>query len=158
MNKIILVGRLTKDPEVRTTSAGFNTANFTIAVNRRTKNNEGNYDADFLPCVAFRNTADFISKYFKKGNLIGVEGRVQTRNYDAQDGTKRYVTEVIVENVEFVGGKNENNVNTNNDNSVYIDSPSEAPIDNMPEYDIPTSDPYENYDKEVSLSDNDLPF
>ena len=155
MNKIILVGRLTKDPEVRTTSAGFNTVNFTVAVNRNFKNKEGNYDADFLPCVAFRSTADFVSKFFKKGNMISLEGRVQTRNYDAQDGTKRYVTEVVVDNVEFVGGKNEGSSSSNTD---YVDAPSEAPIDEMPEYDIPTSDPYENYDKEVSLSDNDLPF
>ncbi len=160
MNKIVLVGRLTKDPEVRSTSAGFATANFTVAVSRNFKNKDGNYDADFLPCVAFRNTADFVSKHFKKGNLIGVEGRVQTRNYDAQDGTKRYVTEVVVENIEFVGGKNESSsseFNNSNDNS-YVDAPSQDQIDQMPEYDIPTSDPYENYDKEVSLSDNDLPF
>ena len=154
MNKIILVGRLTKDPEVRSTSAGFSTANFTVAVNRNFKNKDGNYDADFLPCVAFRNTADFVSKFFKKGNMISLEGRVQTRNYDAQDGTKRYVTEVVVENVEFVGGKNESSAPSND----YVDAPVEAPIDNMPEYDIPDHDPYENYDKEVSLSDNDLPF
>ena len=156
MNKIILVGRLTKDPEVRTTSAGFNTVNFTVAVNRNFKNKDGNYDADFLPCVAFRNTADFISKFFKKGSMISLDGRVQTWNYDAQDGSKRYVTEVVVENVEFVGGKNDNGSGpVNND---YVDAPAQAPIDEMPEYDIPTSDPYENYDKEVSLSDNDLPF
>ena len=156
MNKIILVGRLTKDPEVRTTSAGFNTVNFTVAVNRNFKNKDGNYDADFLPCVAFRQTADFVSKFFKKGSMISLDGRVQTRSYDAQDGSKRYVTEVVVENVEFVGGKNDNGSGpVNND---YVDAPAQAPIDEMPEYDIPTSDPYENYDKEVSLSDNDLPF
>ena len=155
MNKIILVGRLTKDPEVRSTSSGVNVANFTVAVNRRFKNKDGNYDADFLPCVAFRQTADFISKFFKKGNMISLEGRVQTRSYDAQDGSKRYVTEVVVENVEFVGGKNDSSSSSNTD---FVDEPSVAPIDEMPEYDIPTSDPYENYDKEVSLSDNDLPF
>ena len=155
MNKIVLVGRLTKDPEVRSTSAGFSTANFTVAVNRRFKNKEGQYDADFLPCVAFRSTAEFVGKHFKKGSLIGVEGSVQTRSYDAQDGTKRYVTEVVVENAEFAGGKNDSSTSSNN---AYVDAPSEAPIDEMPEYDIPTSDPYENYDKEVSLSDNDLPF
>ena len=155
MNKIILVGRLTKDPEVRSTSAGYSTANFTVAVNRNFKNKEGNYDADFLPCVAFRQTADFVSKFFKKGNMISLEGRVQTRNYDAQDGTKRYVTEVVVENVEFVGGKNESSSGTSTE---YVDVPMDDPIDEMPEYDIPASDPYENYDKEVSLSDNDLPF
>ena len=157
MNKIILVGRLTRDPEVRSTSTGASTANFTVAVSRNFKNKEGNYDADFLPCVAFRAQADFVSKFFKKGSLIGVEGRGQTRNYDAQDGTKRYVTEVVVENIEFVGGKNENS-SSNSSDSAYVDAPSEDVVDNLPEYDIPASDPYENYDKEVSLSDNDLPF
>lgn len=156
MNKIILVGRLTRDPELRSTSTGISTANFTVAVNRNFKNKDGQYDADFISCVAFRNTADFISKYFKKGNMICLDGRVQTRSYDAQDGTKRYVTEVVVENVEFVGGKNENSSNQNNTN--YVDAPSQNDIDIVPEYDIPKSDPYENYDKEVSLSDNDLPF
>ena len=155
MNKIILIGRLTKDPEVRSTSTGITTANFTVAAQRPFKNKNGEQEADFLPCVAFRNSADFISKYFKKGSMICVEGRVQTRNYDAQDGTKRYVTEVVVENAEFDGKKNDSSTSSNN---AYVDAPSEAPIDEMPEYDIPTSDPYENYDKEVSLSDNDLPF
>ena len=157
MNKVVLVGRLTRDPEVRSTSAGFSTARFTVAVNRNFKNKEGNYDADFISCVAFRNTADFVSKFFKKGSMIGLEGRIQTGSYDAQDGTKRYTTEVAVDNVEFVGGKNDNSSQMSN-NEGYIDSPASAPIDIMPEYDIPTSDPYENYDKEISLSDNDLPF
>ena len=159
MNRVELTGRLTADPELRYTESDKAYTRFTLAVNRNFKNKDGNYDADFLPCVAFRSQADFVSRYFKKGSMIGIEGRVQVRNYDAQDGTKRYVTEVVVENIEFVGGKNENsNSSSNNDNSAYIDAPSEAPIDNMPEYDIPASDPYENYDKEVSLSDNDLPF
>ena len=158
MNKIILVGRLTKDPEVRTTSTGSQVTNFTIAVSRNFKNKDGNYDADFLPCVAFRSTAEFVGKYFKKGSLIGVEGSVQTRSYDAQDGTKRYVTEVMVENAEFVGGKNEGSSASQPESSSFEDMPAEAPVDAMPEYDIPDSDPYENYDKEVSLSDNDLPF
>lgn len=157
MNKIVLVGRLTRDPELRSTTAGFSAVSFTVAVNRNFKNKDGGYDADFLPCVAFRNTADFVSKFFKKGSMIGVEGRVQTRSYDAQDGSKRYVTEIVVENAEFVGGRNENS-GSQPTNNAYVDAPSVAPIDPMPEYDISTSDPYENYDKEVSLSDNDLPF
>ena len=105
MNKVILVGRLTRDPELRSTTSGFNTANFSVAVQRNFKNKDGNFDADFINCVAFRNQADFISKYFKKGNMIGLEGRIQSRSYDANDGTKRYVTEVLVDNVEFVGSK-----------------------------------------------------
>ena len=154
MNRVCLVGRLTAKPELRYTGSNTAYTRFTVAVNRNFKNKEGNYDADFLPCVAFRSQADFISKYFKKGSLIGIEGRVQTRNYDAQDGTKRYVTEVVVENIEYVGSKNDNGSSS----SAYVDEPSQEPIDSMPEYDIPTSDPYENYDKEISLSDNDLPF
>lgn len=158
MNKIMLVGRLSKDPELRSTSAGFNTTNFSVAVSRNFKNKEGKYEADFLQCVAFRNQADFVSKYFKKGSLISVEGRVQTRNYDAQDGTKRYVTEVIVENVEFVGGKNESSSQSTN-NGYYSDAPAndDVQVDSQ-EVEIPSSEPYENYSDEVSLSDNDLPF
>ena len=157
MNKVVLVGRLTRDPEVRSTSSGSNTARFTVAVNRNFKNKDGQYDADFVSCVAFRNTADFVSRFFKKGSMIGLEGRIQTGSYDAQDGSKRYTTDVVVDNVEFVGGRNESSVVPTN-NSSYIDMPANDPIDMMPEYDIPTSDPYENYDKEISLSDNDLPF
>lgn len=157
MNKVVLVGRLTRDPEVRSTSSGSNTARFTVAVNRNFKNKDGQYDADFVSCVAFANSADFISKFFKKGSMIGIEGRIQTGSYDAQDGSKRYTTDVVVENAEFVGGRNEGAPMTPSNNS-YVDMPASAPIDMMPEYDIPTSDPYENYDKEISLSDNDLPF
>ena len=157
MNKVVLVGRLTRDPEVRSTSSGSNTARFTVAVNRNFKNKDGQYDADFVSCVAFRNTADFVSKFFKKGSMIGLEGRIQTGSYDAQDGSKRYTTDVVVDNVEFVGGRNEGSSSVPSNNS-YMDMPASDPIDMMPEYDIPTSDPYENYDKEVSLSDNDLPF
>ena len=157
MNKVVLVGRLTRDPEVRTNSSGISSARFTVAVNRNYKNREGQYDADFVSCVAFRNTAEFIGKFFKKGSMIGLEGRIQTGSYDAQDGTKRYTTDVAVDNVEFVGGRNEGGSTMPSNNS-YMDIPSSNPIDIMPEYDIPTSDPYENYDKEVSLSDNDLPF
>ncbi len=157
MNKVVLVGRLTRDPEVRSTSSGSSTARFTVAVNRNFKNKDGQYDADFVSCVAFRNTADFVSKFFKKGSMIGLEGRIQTGSYDAQDGSKRYTTDVVVDNVEFVGGRNEGGSPAPSNNS-YMDMPASDPIDMMPEYDIPTSDPYENYDKEVSLSDNDLPF
>lgn len=156
MNKVVLVGRLTRDPENRSTAAGISNARFTIAVNRNFKNKDGNYDADFISCVAFRNTADFISKFFKKGSLICIEGRIQTGSYDAQDGTKRYTTDVVVDNAEFVGGKNDSSSQPTDSN--YMDAPASDPIDVMPEYDIPNSDPYENYDKEVSLSDNDLPF
>ena len=157
MNKVVLVGRLTRDPEVRSTSSGSNTARFTVAVNRNFKNKDGQYDADFVSCVAFRNTAVFVSRFFKKGSMIGLEGRIQTGSYDAHDGSKRYTTDVVVDNVEFVGGRNESSAAPTN-NSSYVDMPANDTIDMMPEYDIQTSDPYENYDKEISLSDNELPL
>ena len=104
MNKIILVGRLTKDPEVRTTSAGFNTVNFTVAVNRNFKNTEGNYDADFISCVAYGNQADLVSKYLDKGSKVSVEGHIQTGSYE-KDGKKTYTTDIVVEKIQFLDSK-----------------------------------------------------
>jgi len=108
MNKVELVGRLTRDPEVRYTQ-GENAsaiARFSVAVNRRFKNNEGNYDADFINCVAFGRSGEFIEKYFKKGMAIGISGRIQTGNYTNKDGVKVYTTDVVVEEAEFVESKN----------------------------------------------------
>ena len=104
MNKSILVGRLTKEPELRTTANGVSVVSFTVAVNRRFKNAEGNYDADFINCVAYRTTAEFIGKNFIKGQQIGLVGSIQTRSYD-KDGKKVYVTEVAIDEAYFVGGK-----------------------------------------------------
>lgn len=104
INKTILVGRLTKEPELRTTASGVSVASFTVAVNRRFKNAEGNYDADFINCVAYRNTAEFVCGNFVKGQQIGLVGSIQTRNYD-KDGKKVYVTEVAVDEAYFVGDK-----------------------------------------------------
>lgn len=101
MNKVALVGNLTRDPETRQTQSGQSACNFTVACQRHFKNAEGKYDADFIPCVAWRQTADFVAKYFKKGSKIGLTGSIQTRSYD-KDGQKRYVTEVVVDEVEFV--------------------------------------------------------
>jgi len=157
MNKVILIGRITKDPEVRYSQNGTSSyLMFTLAIDRSSRDASGQRTADFISCTAFNQPADFISRFVRKGYLLSVVGRLQTRSYQGQDGQMRYVTEVVVENVEFVGGKNESSSAPSNNE--YVDAPATAPIDEMPEYDIPTSDPYENYDKEVSLSDNDLPF
>lgn len=106
MNKSILVGRLTKDVELKTTQSGVSVCSFTIAVNRKFKNSEGNYDADFINCVAWRGQAEFLSKYFEKGSVVGIVGTIQTRSYDS-DGHKVWVTEVVADEVSFVGGKKE---------------------------------------------------
>ena len=112
MNKAILVGRLTRDPELKSTANGTNVCSFSVAVNRRYKNAEGNYDADFINCTAWRQTAEFVSKYFTKSRMIGVVGSIQTRNYDDKDGKKVYVTEVAADEVYFVESKGDNNNNT----------------------------------------------
>lgn len=107
MNQCQLVGNITRDPEYRTLQSGVTCCQFTVACQRRFKNANGGYDADFISCVAWRQTADFIHRYFIKGNKIGLTGTLQTRSYDAQDGSKRYVTEVLVENVEFVAPRSD---------------------------------------------------
>lgn len=103
MNKCIFIGRLAADPELRTTQNGISNCNFKIAVQRRFKDNNGERQADFFTCVSWRQTAEFVARYFHKGDPIAVEGSMQNRSYDAQDGSKRYVTELIVDNVEMCG-------------------------------------------------------
>ena len=122
MNKVIIIGRFTRDPEIKY-STGENataTARFSLAVNRRFKNKEGNYDADFINCVAFGKTAEFIEKYFSKGMAIGITGRIQTGSYTNKEGQKVYTTDVVVEETEFVESKNKgtsDNISNNNANS-----------------------------------------
>lgn len=137
MNKVIIIGRFTRDPEIKYTT-GENataTARFSLAVNRRFKNKEGNYDADFINCVAFGKTAEFIEKYFTKGMAIGITGRIQTGSYTNKEGQKVYTTDVVVEETEFVESKNKgtsDNVPNNNANS--------------------------NSDFEETISDDEMPF
>lgn len=106
MNKVILLGRLTKDPETRyTQSTNTQVTSFTLAVNRRFVKQGEERQADFINCVAWNKTAEFVSKYFRKGQQVGVIGRIQTRNYDDEQGIKHYVTEIIAEEVYFAGDK-----------------------------------------------------
>ncbi|MBE5792799.1 MAG: single-stranded DNA-binding protein [Clostridiales bacterium] len=102
MNKAILIGNLTRDPEVRTTGSGVSVCTFTIAVNRRFANQQGVREADFINIVAWRQTAELCGRYLAKGRKVAVVGSIQTRSYDAQDGSKRYVTEVVADEVEFI--------------------------------------------------------
>src|SRR3954451_4633600 len=117
MNRVVLVGRLTKDPELRYTPSGVAVATFTLAVNRNFTNHQGERETDFINCVVWRKPAENVANYLKKGSLAGVDGRIQTRNYEGQDGKRVYVTEVLAESVQFLepkgssggGGKNDNN-------------------------------------------------
>ena len=102
MNKVELIGRLTKDPEIRTTSNQVAFCNFTLAVDRSFKDSNGQRQADFINCVAWRQTATFIQKYFRKGNRLAVIGSIQTRSYEDKNGQKVFVTEVVADEAEFV--------------------------------------------------------
>ena len=106
MNNCSLIGRLTKDPEVKKTQSGTSVCSFTIAVDRRFKNADGTREADFIPCVGWRQVADIIGQYFHKGSRIGITGSIQTRSYDGQNG-KVFITEVLVSEIEFIDKKSE---------------------------------------------------
>ena len=106
MNRTTLVGRLTKNPELRYTPSGIATVRFTIAVNRQFKT-EGQPDADFINCIAWRKTAENLANFQKKGNLIGVDGRIQTASYEGQDGKRVYTTDVLAESIQFYDKKSD---------------------------------------------------
>ena len=105
MNKVMLIGRVATDIDMKQTQGGHSVAQFRIAVNRRFANAEGVREADFIPIVAWRQLADNVHKYLTKGRQCAVFGTIQTRSYDAQDGSKRYVTEVLADEIEFLGDK-----------------------------------------------------
>ena len=111
MNKCLLIGNVCAKPEAYTTQGGVSRSNFKLAVPRAYKNSAGNYDADFLPIVAWRQTADFCNRYLDKGRKVAIEGSIQTRSYDAQDGSKHYVTEIIADRVEALGGRQDGTQN-----------------------------------------------
>ena len=114
MNKVILIGNLASDPESRTTQSGIAQCSFRLAVQRRFKGANGERETDFLPVVCWRQTAEFAQRYLAKGRKVAVEGGIQTRSYDAQDGSKRYVTEIIADSVEAVGWRDDGAQNAQN--------------------------------------------
>lgn len=109
MNIVVLIGRITKDIEVRYTEKNLAVSNFTIAVRKDYKNTDGEYESDFINCVSFGNISEYLKKYATKGNLIAVNGRIQTRNYEDKEGNKRYITEIFVSKVTLLSsGKSKN--------------------------------------------------
>lgn len=143
MNKVELIGRLTKEPEIKLTSNQTQFCNFTIAVDRRFKDANGQRQADFINCVAWKNTAVFIQKYFHKGNKIGVVGSIQTRSFDDQNGQKRFVTEVIVDEAEFVESQ---------------PSAQPAPAPASDETAVTADEPSTNFEKATTEEMAQLPF
>ena len=156
MNKVILIGRLTRDPELRYTSSNVATATFSIAVDRNFTNQNGEREADFINIVVWRKQAENCKNYLTKGSQVAIEGRIQTRNYDGQDGKKVYVTEVVADNVQFLGGKGSNN--SSNQNSLDQTTPYDFAQDAPQETTDVSGDPYADFGADIEINDADLPF
>lgn len=149
MNKVILIGRLSRDPEMRTTGSGTAVTRFTVAVSRPFQNPNGERQTDFINCIAWRRQAENIAKYCTKGSQVAIEGRIQTGSYDAQDGTKRYTTDIVCDNVTFLGSRNSDNASSN----TFQAEPTEV----VETADL-SEDPFKDFGDEIALSDDDLPF
>ncbi len=161
MNRVVLVGRLTRDPELRNTNSGVPVVAFTIAVNRTfTSNATGEREADFINCIVFNKPAENLNRYIRKGGLVGVDGRIQTRSYTAQDGSKRYVTEVVCENIQFLepkGNSQGNNYGAYDDYSPY-DMPRNNQRQSYQPQNKPANNPFEDVQAQFDITDDDLPF
>ena len=155
INRTVLVGRLTRDPELRYTQGGTAVASFTLAVNRQFTNSQGEREADFINCVIWRKAAENFVNFTNKGSLVGIDGRLQTRNYENKQGQRVYVTEVVAENFSLLESKNVNssdNTNNNpNNKSSNLNNQPKKPNNN-------TSDPFAGNGKPMDISDSDLPF
>lgn len=182
INNVVLVGRLTKDAELRYTGSGIAVASFTVAVERPYTNAQGEKETDFINCVAWRKTAEIISNFTRKGSLVGVTGRMQTRNYTNNEGRKVYITEVVCENFQMLEPKsvtekraqndeansgggysnssNNSNYSNNSNNSGYSQKTNQAPKNNQSNYANFDEDPFQSKsnDDSIDISDDDLPF
>lgn len=159
LNRVVLVGRLTKDPEYRVTPSGVAIASFTLAVNRTFTNAQGERQADFINCIVFRKQADNVNTYLHKGSLAGVDGRLQSRSYDNQEGRRVFVTEVVCESVQFLEPKNSRNGGDHYDDYPQAQKTNDyAEREKKAQETMPTNNPFANADGPIDISDDDLPF
>lgn len=158
MNKAILIGRLTRDPELRHTSTGRAVCQITVAINRPFTNQSGQREADFINVVVWDKIGENLARYIKKGGQVAVEGRIQTRSYDNNEGKRMYVTEVIAQNVQFLDSKN----SSGSQDNASMNSPFDSEFENTNMQNIETidvdKDPFESFGESIAISDNDLPF
>ena len=155
MNKVFLIGRLSRDPELRHTTSGTAVCQINVAISRPVSQGS-EPQTDFINVVVWNKQAENVARYLSKGRQIAIEGRIQTRNYDNNEGKRTYVTEVIASNVEFLGSANDNNRNNTNSNPF-----DENPFDSMePPMDTTSvdNDPFASFGEKVEISDNELPF
>lgn len=157
INRVVLVGRLTRDPELKYTTNGAAVASFTLAVNRQFTNSQGEREADFINCVIWRKAAENFAKLVHKGSLVGIDGRLQTRNYENKQGNRVYVTEVVVDNFSLLEARyqapNDNSSDSTNVNANKAPSNNKANKSNNN-----MSDPFADNSKPMDISDDDLPF
>lgn len=161
LNRVVLVGRLTKDPEYRVTPSGVAVTTFTLAINRTFTNAQGERQADFINCVTFKKQAENVNNFLSKGSLAGVDGRLQSRSYDNQEGRRVFVTEVICDSVQFLEPKGSRNDGSQYDG--YPQAQSTSPNDYQEKHDkaqqsAPNNNPFANATGPVDISDDDLPF
>lgn len=138
LNRVVLIGRLARDPELRYTPSGVATCTFTLAVERNYSNSKGEREADFIPIVTWRNIAETCANYLRKGLLVAVEGRIQVRHYENNEGRRVYVTEVVADNVRFLKYANK--------------------LDTQTDAQDQSGDPFANSSEPIDISDDDLPF
>lgn len=161
INRVVLVGRLTKDPDLRYTPNGIPVASFTLAVNRTFTNQQGEREADFINCVVWRRQAENVANYLKKGSLAGVDGRIQTRHYEGQDGRRVYVTEVVADNVQFLeprsASSSSRGFETEKEPNPFGDYNQNQPRRSEDNFTRLDDNPFSG-EGEIDISDDDLPF
>lgn len=167
LNRVILVGRLTKDPELRYTPNGIASCRFQVAVNRTFKGQNGEQEADFINCQAWRKQAENLANFQRKGNLIGLEGRIQTGSYEGQDGKRVYTTDVVADSIQFLESRNsigssQNTSNyessTNTGGQYQGGSQGQNYGNNQPSYTRVDEDPFANSKGPIEVDSDDLPF
>lgn len=168
LNRVILIGRLTREPELRYTPAGVAVTQFSLAVDRPFSSNQGEREADFIPVVTWRQLAETCANYLKKGRLTAVEGRIQVRNYENNEGKRVYVTEVIADNVRFLESSNRESGGSNNSNSGQGTSSGGNYSSGNSSYGggsrsndnsrNDSRDPFQDDGRPIDISEDDLPF
>lgn len=158
INRAVLTGRLTKDPELRTTQSGLSVAAFNLAVDRQYTNANGKRGVDFISCVIWRKAAENFCKFTSKGSLVGIDGRIQTRNYDDKDGKKVYVTEVVVDSFSLLESKKYRQNNNNGSYAKNSNNGNYSKSNNDANYDNNSQDPFNGSGDTIDISDDDLPF
>src|SRR5699024_997492 len=154
LNRVVLVGRLTRDPDLRYTPSGLAVSNFTVAANRPFKNQQGKQEADIINAVAWRKQAENLANFMRKGQQIGEDGRIQTRNFEDKDGKSVYVTEVLAESIQFLEPKG-NNADKSGQN---YGQQNQAYQQNNQQYQQAPQNPVAEAGEEINIEDSDLPF